>query len=76
MNNLENVIGEFVEAEDFKIVNANESGNKIYKYLYKYVRENIVLPKEYYNCYMDNEKALHFYTKEELRCFWEKFKHE
>lgn len=76
LNNLENVIGEFVEVEDFKLINANESGNKIYKYLYKHVRENIVLPKEYFDCYMNNEKALHFYTKEELQCFLEEFKHE
>lgn len=76
LKNLENVIGEFVEAENFRLINANEAQNKIYKYLYKYVRENIVLPKEYFNCYMNNEKALHFYTKEELQGFLEEFKHE
>ena len=73
---LENIIGEFVEAENFKLINANESKNKIYKYLYNYVRKNVVLPKEYFNCYLNNEKALHFYTKEELQCFLEDFKHE
>lgn len=73
---LENVIGEFVEVENFKLINANEASNKIYKYLYKQVKENIVLPKEYFECYMNNEKALHFYTKEELQEFLEKFKHE
>ena len=35
-----------------------------------------VLPKEYFDCYMNNEKALHFYTREELQGFLEKFKHE
>lgn len=73
---LEKIIGKFVGIENFKLINANEAGNKIYKYLYKYVRENIVLPKEYFDCYMNNEKALHFYTKEELQEFLEKFKHE
>ena len=76
MKMLDKVIGEFVEIEDFKLISANEAGNKIYKYLYKYVRENIVLPKEYFDCYMNNEKALHFYTREELQGFLEKFKHE
>ena len=73
---LEKIIGEFVGIDNFKLFNANEAGNKIYKYLYNYVRENITLPKEYFDCYMNNEKALHFYTKEELQGFLEKFKHE
>ena len=73
---LENVIGEFVEVENFKLVNANEAKNKIYKYLYKHIRENINLPKEYFDCYIHNKKALHFYTREELQVFLEDFKHE
>lgn len=76
MKMLENVIGEFVEVKNFRLVNANESRNKIYKYLYNYVKENIVLPKEYFDCYMNNEKALHFYTREDLQGFLEEFKHE
>ena len=76
MKKLEKIIGEFVGIDNFKLFNANEAGNKIYKYLYNYVRENITLPKEYFDCYMNNEKALHFYTKEELQGFLEKFKHE
>ena len=76
LNDLEKVIGEFVGVEYFKLINANESKNKIYKYLYNYVRENIVLPQEYFACYMNNEKALHFYTRAELQCFLEEFKHE
>lgn len=76
MKMLQNIIGEFVEVEDFKLVNANESKNKIYKYLYKHVRDNIVLPREYFDCYMNNDKALHFYTKEELQGFLKEFNHE
>jgi len=74
LNSLESVIGEFVGAPHFKLINANESDNKLYKYLYKNVREVIKIPREIVDLYYkDNPRMDHFYTEEEKAEFLKKW---
>ncbi len=73
LNNLEDVIGEFVGVENFKLTNANEGKNKPYSELYREAKEKVMFNKEnvdyYYrnNAYMD-----HFYNEEEKLNFLRK----
>jgi len=74
LNELEEVIGEFVCAPHFKLVNSNENDNKLYKYLYKNVKETIKLPREFYTHYYEGNHYMdHFYTPEEKAEFWKKW---
>ncbi len=76
LDKLEGVIGEFVGAPDFKLINANEAGQKPYKYIYKQVRGQIRIPRELASIYYYNNPRMdHFYTEEEKAAFlkkWEK----
>ena len=74
LNSLESVIGEFVGAPHFKLVNANEGSDKTYKNLYKNVREVIKIPREVVDLYYkDNPRMDHFYTEEEKAGFLKKW---
>ena len=73
LNTLESVIGEFVNAPDFKLVNANESDDKPYKYLYKNVREVIKIPRDIVDSYYKDPRMDHFYTEEEKSVFLKKW---
>jgi len=71
---LENVIGEFVGAPDFKLLRANEGSSKPYKYLYKNVQREVKLQREYFNLfYVDNPQMDHFYSCDEKAAFWKKW---
>ncbi len=70
---LESVIGEFVGAPDFKLININEADRKMYKYIYRQVREKIKIPRELASYYFDNPRMDHFYTEEEKTAFLEKW---
>jgi len=76
LNTLESVIGDFINAPHFKLENSNEGEDKIYKYLYKNVKDVIKIPKEIFSEYYENnQKVDHFYSKEEKAGFlkkWEK----
>jgi hypothetical protein len=76
LNSLESVIGDFIDAPEFKLVNANDGDNKSYKYLYKNVKDTIKIPREIFDMYYkNNPKMNHFYTEEEKAAFlkkWEK----
>ena len=64
LNSLESVIGEFVDAPNFRLLNANEGSSKIYKYLYKNVREVIKIPRKIADLYYKgNPRMGHFYTE-------------
>ena len=74
LNSLESVIGDFVGAPHFKLVNANESSNKTYKYLYQNVREAIKVPREVVDLYYKgNPRMDYFYTEEEKAEFLKKW---
>jgi len=76
LNTLESVIGNFINVPHFKLENSNEGENKIYKYLYKNVKDSIKIPKEIFSEYYENnQKMNHFYSEEEKVNFlkkWEK----
>ena len=74
LNSLESIIGQFVGAPHFKLINANEGSKKIYKHLYKNVREVIKIPREIVDLYYkDNPRMDHFYTEEEKAGFLKKW---
>ena len=72
--NLECVIGSFVGVSNFKLENANEANQKLYKYLYDDVRKAIKIPRSLVDSlYKGNQKMDHFYTKEEKENFLKKW---
>ena len=74
LNTLESIIADFVGAPHFKLINSNEGSNKIYKHLYKNVREVIKIPREVIDLYYkDNSRMSHFYTEEEKVGFLKKW---
>jgi len=76
LNSLEKVIGEFVGAPNFKLINANEASSKATYDLYKKTREIIKIPKRLVSRYYDHNPYMdHFYTEQEKAEFlkkWEK----
>ena len=76
LNSLEQVISEFIGAPQFKLINANIGNDKHYKYLYKNVKDAIIIPREIFDMYYkDNPKMDHFYSEDEKTDFlkyWEK----
>jgi hypothetical protein len=70
IDNLEQVIGDFVGKPDFKLSRYNEGGDKRYKYLYANVKSNInILPEIVSLYYENNARMNHFYTEEEKQVF-------
>ncbi len=76
IDDLEQVIGEFLGEEHFKIIKNNVGREKKYKYAYQSYLENVKIPRSFYeHYYRDNIYMDHFYTKEEQAAFakrWEK----
>lgn len=61
------IIGKFVENNDFKIQFEKIGINSEYANLYKAVKERLVLPQEYIDFYYKgNQKVSHFYSEEEI----------
>lgn len=74
LNNLEKPLGKFIGLENFKLIRANGSEVKSYKYAYEQLKEEIVLKKEYVNAYYHgNEYMDHFYTENEKSKFIQKY---
>ena len=75
INSLESVIGEFIGAPQFKLINDNIGDNAAYKYLYKNVRDTIKIPREIFDTYYkNNHKMNHFYSEDEKIGFLNKWK--
>ena len=76
INSLVNVIGEFIDKPQFKLMNTNVGEGKYYKHLYKNVKDAIKIPREIFDMYYkDNPKMDHFYSDAEKTYFlkkWEK----
>jgi len=76
LNCLEGVIGEFVGAPNFKLINVNEADSLPIKYIYKNIKDTIKIPYETIaQCYEGNPMMDHFYSlneKKELLKKWEK----
>ena len=75
LNSLEPVIGEFIGASQFKLINANEGDAKAYKYQYKNIKDIIRIPRKIFDIvYNDNSKFDHFYSEMEKAEFIKKWK--
>ena len=70
LNALEPIIAEFIGTSRFKVIADNVSDAKMYKYLYRQVRETIGFPKEMFNYYYNDPRMTHFYCEEEIASFW------
>lgn len=75
LDELEDVIAEFVGNSEFKIVRTNEAKTKSYKYVYKQFLEEVVLPEEYIDFYYKgNPFTKHFYGREEREQYYAKWR--
>lgn len=74
INQLEEIIGEFLAEPKFSLKNENQGGEKIYSYVYKKFKKEIKLNKQYFDYYYnDNSKLKHFYTESEINQFRNKW---
>lgn len=64
-----NAFREFLNIEDFALINANISSNKPYSLAYQKFLENIVLPDDYVNKMYTSTYVQHFYSEEEINRF-------
>ncbi|MCL2284592.1 MAG: putative capsular polysaccharide synthesis family protein [Fibromonadales bacterium] len=74
LNSLESVIGEFIGAPEFKLINTNEADCRLDKYLYNNIKKTIKIPQEIFDqYYKNNPKMDHFYSEEEKVQFLKKW---
>lgn len=75
LNENKDVVGDFVGVKDFKIINTNVGDEKLYKYLYANVKEELIIPKEVVDkYYVGNDKMDYFYSEKQKEQFREKYK--
>lgn len=75
INELEHIIGDFVNITNFKLQSENNSDQKVYKREYATFKENFRISKDYVNKLYSSKYIKHFYSEEEIDCFkkkWEK----
>lgn len=66
MDQCEEIIGKFVNIDNFKLEKNNIGSNKLYHFAYEEVKKQIYIPEEIVNRYYKNNKAMdHFYTEKE-----------
>ncbi len=71
----ESIIGEFVGKSNLKIVRDNIGNEKHYKYIYQELKQQFRLPKKIVEeLYVNNRYLDHFYTLEEKKAFYEKWR--
>jgi len=74
LNELEEVIKEFISNDKFKIINSNLAENKSYMYAYKQFQEELILPQKYVDFYYKNNSYTnHFYSEEERMIYHNKW---
>ena len=75
----QDIIGKFVEVEDFKVERKNVGSEKLCKFVYDEVKKRIEIPKYILDFYYKENKAMdHFYTaeeKEKLRKKWSRMRY-
>lgn len=75
LNQLEDIIGEFIKEPGFSLNSTNQGDEKVYSYVYKKFKEKVKLKKSYFDYYYaDNSKLKHFYTDTEIEQFMDKWK--
>lgn len=74
LNQCQDVIGRFVEAENFCLLKENIGDDKTYKFAYDEVKRKIKIPESIKNFYYRQNEAMdHFYTEEEKNNFLKKW---
>lgn len=74
MDELEAVIGEFVNIKDFRLVRANEGNKKRYRYAYSEYKKKIRFTERLLEkVYVSNPYMKHFYTDEMIQSFMDKW---
>ena len=74
-NTLEKVIGDFLEVENYKLVNTNTGKEKSYRYAYENYLEHVKIPRAFWeHYYSKNEYMDYFYTEAEKKMFFEHWK--
>lgn len=75
LNELDQIIGDFLEIENFKLEKYNMAENKSYKYAYQNYLENVKFPSDFFEYYYSDNKYMdYFYTEEEKNVFRERWK--
>lgn len=75
LDEMENVIKEFVGLRDFKLENANEGRFKWNAILYQQTKKKITIPRDYVdNYYKNNSYMDHFYSEDEKKTFLENWR--
>lgn len=75
LNDLEGVIKEFIGIDEFELIHANTAAGKKYKYAYENYLDNVKIPYHFYKHYYCNNKYVdHFYSEEEKKNFYKKWK--
>jgi hypothetical protein len=65
---------EFLQIDDFRLVNANTADEKAYAELYESFRRDLVLPAEYVDRLCASRHTRHFYTEAEIQSVRGKWK--
>jgi hypothetical protein len=72
---LEKVIGNFLGVENYKLVNTNTGKEKSYRYAYENYLEHVKIPRVFWeHYYSKNEYMNYFYTDDEKKMFYERWK--
>ena len=66
ISELENVIKSFLNNVEFRLIRNNSSDSKIYRFLYSDIKKNIHASDKYMDYYINNSKALNFYSADEI----------
>ena len=75
LSQMAEVIGEFLGNQKIELSNKNVGCDKEYAHIYKEIKGKIRIPKEYVeHYYKNNPYTNHFYSKDERRAFWDKWK--
>lgn len=66
LNELEDVIGEFLNIKGFHLYNANIGSEKAYRFAIREYKENVNISRQQLeDVYINNKRMQHFYTEEE-----------
>lgn len=74
LNELEDVIGEFLNIKGFHLYNANIGSEKAYRFAIREYKENVNISRQQLEeVYINNKRMQHFYTEEERHEFYLKW---
>lgn len=74
LNELEKIIGDFLEIEDFHLQNDNIGKEKLYRFAFDEYKKNFIISHErLFEIYKDNKYMKHFYTEYECEALYKKW---